>query len=142
MYFYSAKNNAFYPTILKKDYINAGSWPDDGIEVNDEIYSEFVSNIAPKGKIRAAGKNGLPAWRNIPPPTQKELCQQAEVKKKKLMEYAKDIISPLQDAIDLDISTTEEKSMLNEWRKYRVELNRIDCSIAPKIAWPEQPKIK
>ncbi|MDC9621380.1 tail fiber assembly protein [Xenorhabdus sp. XENO-7] len=142
MYFYSAKKNAFFPKVLMQDYINAGSWPDDGIDVSDDVYSEFVGNIPPKGKIRIAGKDGLPAWEDIPPLTQEELYRQAEVKRKQLMIYAKDIIAPLQDAVDLGINTSIEESALSEWRKYRVRLNRIDCSIAPNIEWPKQPKIK
>ncbi|MCC8381504.1 tail fiber assembly protein [Xenorhabdus sp. PB30.3] len=142
MYFYSAKRNSFFPKTLMQDYINAGTWPDDGIEVDDHVYSEFVGNIPPVGKMRVAGDDGLPAWVDIPAPTKEELRRQAEVKKKQLMEHIKNIIAPLQDAVDLDISTTEEKSKLYEWRKYRVEINRIDCSIAPNIEWPEQPKIK
>ncbi|WP_198023795.1 tail fiber assembly protein, partial [Xenorhabdus cabanillasii] len=26
------------------------------------------------------------------------------------------------------------------WRKYRVLLNRVDCSTAPDIHWPEAPE--
>ncbi|MDE9550528.1 tail fiber assembly protein [Xenorhabdus bovienii] len=142
MYFYSAKKNAFFPKVLMQDYINAGSWPDDGIDVSDDVYSEFVGNIPPKGKIRIAGKDGLPTWGDIPPLTQEERTRQAEVKRKQLMIYAKDIIAPLQDAVDLGINTSMEESALGEWRRYRVRLNRIDCSIAPDIEWPKHPKIK
>uniref|UniRef100_UPI001ABF6203 tail fiber assembly protein n=1 Tax=Xenorhabdus miraniensis TaxID=351674 RepID=UPI001ABF6203 len=49
-------------------------------------------------------------------------------------------IAPLQDAVDLDIATDAEQSALTAWRKYRVLLNRVDCSTAPDIQWPEQPK--
>ncbi|MDC9588194.1 tail fiber assembly protein [Xenorhabdus sp. XENO-10] len=140
MYLYSAKKNSFYPIILKQNYIDSGTWPDDGINVSNDVYSEFVGNIPPEGKVRIAGDDGLPVWEDIPPPTQEELCRHAEVKKRKLMEYAKDIISPLQDAVDLGINTNVEKFALIEWRKYRVILNRIDCNVAPDIEWPVQPE--
>ncbi|MDC9595604.1 tail fiber assembly protein, partial [Xenorhabdus anantnagensis] len=29
---------------------------------------------------------------------------------------------------------------LTEWRKYRVLLNRVDCSTAPDIQWPKVPE--
>ncbi|MDE9591058.1 tail fiber assembly protein, partial [Xenorhabdus bovienii] len=45
-----------------------------------------------------------------------------------------------QDAVGLDIATKEEKAALLAWQKYRVLLNRINCSTAPDIPWPEQPK--
>ncbi|OTA14479.1 tail assembly chaperone [Xenorhabdus vietnamensis] len=46
----------------------------------------------------------------------------------------------MQDAVNLNIATDAEKSALTVWRKYRVLLSRVDCSTAPDIAWPAQPK--
>ncbi|PHM47740.1 tail fiber assembly protein [Xenorhabdus sp. KK7.4] len=140
MYYYSPTENAFYPDKLKQDYINAGSFPKDVIEVDDCIWLEFAGNIAPKGKIRIAGTDGLPIWSDIPPLSQKELQRSAERKKQHLMLQAANTIAPLQDAVDLDLATDEERMALIEWRKYRVLLNRIDYSLAPDIKWPEQPK--
>ena len=48
-------------------------------------------------------------------------------------------IAPLQDAVDLEIATEEETSLLEAWKKYRVLLNRVDTSTAPDIEWPEEP---
>ena len=42
-------------------------------------------------------------------------------------------IAPLQDAVDLEIATAEERSLLEAWNKYRVLLNRVDTSTAPDI---------
>ncbi|KKB22881.1 tail fiber assembly protein, partial [Escherichia coli] len=39
-------------------------------------------------------------------------------------------IAPLQDAVDLDIATEEEASLLAAWKTYRVLLNRVDTSVA------------
>ncbi|HID8817650.1 tail fiber assembly protein [Enterobacter roggenkampii] len=49
-------------------------------------------------------------------------------------------IAPLQDAVDLDMATDEEKSRYDAWRKYRVLLTRVDTSLAPDINWPEPPE--
>ncbi|WP_323840701.1 tail fiber assembly protein [Photorhabdus africana] len=57
-----------------------------------------------------------------------------------LLSNANNCIAPLQDAIDLDIATDVEKQKLTEWKKYRVLLNRIDCSVASEIDWPKAPK--
>lgn len=54
-------------------------------------------------------------------------------------EEASRIIAPLQDAIDISIATNEEITRLSEWKRYRVELSRIDVSKAPDISWPEKP---
>ncbi|WP_047679908.1 MULTISPECIES: tail fiber assembly protein [Xenorhabdus] len=75
-----------------------------------------------------------------PPPTPAQLQQQSEHEKQYWMGVAKDKIAPLQDAVDLNMATDEEKSALIVWRKYRVLLNRVDCSTAPDIDWPEQPE--
>ncbi|MDC9588231.1 tail fiber assembly protein, partial [Xenorhabdus sp. XENO-10] len=61
-------------------------------------------------------------------------------RKQHLMNEARDRIAPLQDAADLGIATDTEKSVLTAWRKYRVLLNRVDCSTAPDVKWPEQPQ--
>ncbi|CDH01829.1 tail fiber assembly protein [Xenorhabdus bovienii] len=140
MYVYCAKNNMFYPEVLKQDYLNVGKWPADGIAVDESVYLEFVANRPPEGKRRVVGENGLPAWGDIPPPTPEELQQRAERKKQYLMSQASNAIAPLQDAVELEMATGAEKSALTEWRKYRVLLNRVDCSTAPDVKWPEQPK--
>ncbi|KZQ18686.1 tail fiber assembly protein [Enterobacter roggenkampii] len=65
-YIYSAKNNAFYPVDMKEDYVAAGSWPDDGVDVSKEIFLEFAG-ISPAGKERGVGEDGMPVWVDIPP---------------------------------------------------------------------------
>lgn len=52
---------------------------------------------------------------------------------------ATNAINPLQDAVDLEIATDEEKRLLLLWKKYRVDVNRTDVNKAPDIAWPVTP---
>ncbi|NHB90740.1 tail fiber assembly protein [Photorhabdus cinerea] len=66
--------------------------------------------------------------------------QQAEQQKLSLRQQADIAITPLQDAVDLNIATDAEQFALTAWRRYRVLLNRVDCSTAPDIQWPEQPE--
>ena len=61
----------------------------------------------------------------------------ANITKARLIKVASEQIQPLQDAVDLDMATEAEKSTLNEWRKYRVLLTRVDTSDAPAISWPK-----
>lgn len=68
MYHYSPSNNAFYPEDLKQVYIDAGTFPDDTVEVSDDVWLEFAGNHSPEGKQRAAGKDSLPCWVDIPLP--------------------------------------------------------------------------
>lgn len=68
MYHYSPSKNAFYPDELKQVYIDAGTFPDDTVEVSDDIWLEFAGNHPPEGKQRAAGHDNLPCWVDIPLP--------------------------------------------------------------------------
>ncbi|MEQ2019518.1 tail fiber assembly protein [Photorhabdus bodei] len=138
MYIYSAKTNTFHPIELKQCYIDAGSWPDDGVEISDEDYKRFLN--APAGKRWAAGSDGYPKLVDVPPPTLKQLQQRAEREQQRLMNIANEKIAPLLDAVGLSIATDAEKSALTEWRCYRVMLNRIDYTTTPDIQWPEQPR--
>lgn len=63
----------------------------------------------------------------------------AETNKQMLLSESAESIAPLQDAADLDMATNEEVTLLKEWKKYRVLLNRVDTSLAPDIEWPEKP---
>ncbi|CDH32335.1 tail fiber assembly protein [Xenorhabdus bovienii] len=141
-YYYSPTQNAFYPYALKRDYVNAGSWPDAGINVDEAVFEKYTAT-PPMGKMRVAGADGLPTWGDIPPvppPTPEALQQQAESVKQQLLRVATEKIDICQDAVDLGMATDAEKSTLTEWRKYRVLLNRVNCTTASDIYWPEQPE--
>ncbi|WP_407191920.1 tail fiber assembly protein [Citrobacter freundii] len=58
-----------------------------------------------------------------------------------LIYSASEQINPLQDAVDLDMATEDEKARFDAWRKYRVLLTRVDTSAAPTITWPEAPAV-
>ncbi|MDL4913069.1 MAG: tail fiber assembly protein [Enterobacterales bacterium endosymbiont of Blomia tropicalis] len=139
-YGYSAKTNIFYVIEDKEGYAEFGNWPDDVKSISDEIWEKF-SVQGPPGKMRGAGKNGLPCWVDIPPPTREEQIEAAERKKAQLMAEAAKAIAPLQDADDLGMAMVEEKSALISWKTFRVKLNRIDTSVAPDIEWPEVPGV-
>ncbi|EDR5175613.1 TPA: DUF4376 domain-containing protein [Salmonella enterica] len=68
MYYYSPSQNAFFPEDLKEDYISAGSFPDDVVEVSDAVWFEFAGSPAPDGKQCAPGRHNLPVWVDIPLP--------------------------------------------------------------------------
>ncbi|BBV82950.1 hypothetical protein STW0522ENT60_36280 [Enterobacter kobei] len=67
-YWFSPANNAFYPVSLKESYVNAGSLPNDLIEVEDSVFSEF-SATPPEGSCVALElmvfRSGLifPLWK-------------------------------------------------------------------------------
>jgi len=61
-------------------------------------------------------------------------------KKENLLYEASTKIAPLQDAVELEIATKEEIELLNNWKKYRVLLNRVDPTKSADIEWPEVPQ--
>ncbi|WP_139770080.1 tail fiber assembly protein, partial [Salmonella enterica] len=63
--------------------------------------------------------------------------RQAEETKNNLLKMATEKIAPLQDAVDLDEATDKEKASLLAWKKYRVQVNRVDTS-SPD--WPDIPR--
>ncbi|CND93075.1 Uncharacterised protein [Yersinia rohdei] len=41
--FYSAIDNSFYPDELREQYVTAGNWPDDAVEVSNKLFQEFIT---------------------------------------------------------------------------------------------------
>ncbi|PHM65674.1 tail assembly chaperone [Xenorhabdus stockiae] len=134
-WFYSAAENGF----VYRPYDEQGAYPDDVKPITDELYKKMFAGQS-AGKRIVAGADGLPTLMELPPPTPNELQQQAESEKRQLLRAAAEHIDICQDAVDLDIATKAEKSALITWRKYRVLLNRVDCSAAPDIDWPKPPE--
>ncbi|WP_338132150.1 tail fiber assembly protein [Yersinia kristensenii] len=66
--------------------------------------------------------------------------REAEATKAELLNEAAARIAPLQDAVDTQLATNDEKAQLTAWKTYRVLLSRIDTSKAPDIEWPEAPQ--
>lgn len=74
-----------------------------------------------------------------PVKTKEQIIAEAVAKRINLLSRATYNISVLQDAVDLDMATESEKTLLLAWKKYRVLLSRVDTSTAPDIDWPEPP---
>ncbi|EMK3755711.1 tail fiber assembly protein [Providencia rettgeri] len=67
------------------------------------------------------------------------LIADADNEKSQRLNEANNTITYLQEAVDVGLATETEAAALQEWKKYRVLLNRVDTSIAPNIDWPEKP---
>ena len=137
-YYWSASTNAFYAVALRKEYEASGSLPSDITDIDDSVASVFMG-MPPEGKERGVGADNMPAWNDLPLPSQAKLVSQADVKKAELRMAADSEIAWRQDAVDAAIATDEETAALAEWKKYRVLLMRVDTSTAPDIIWPVTP---
>lgn len=138
-YCYSKDSNGFYFKGLKADYLKSGTWPTDAVDITDSQYNDLMSAQA-SGATISADENGLPVSVDPLPPTPEELIAAANAKKVELMDKANLAITPYQDAVDIGEATEEEKARLLMWKQYRVQLNRVDTSTAPKIDWPKKPE--
>ncbi|TXE22859.1 tail fiber assembly protein [Serratia ureilytica] len=138
-YYYSAKNNGFYPFSLKDTYeLSSHGWPDDAIPISDEYYQRLIDGQK-QGKVLTSDINGNPVLSEQSEPSFEEVAEKTEFLLAQLMSEATTKIAPLQDAVDLGIATEKEKINLVEWKRYRVALNRIDISIAADITLPKKP---
>ncbi|EKS5956248.1 tail fiber assembly protein [Salmonella enterica] len=94
---------------------------------------ENVTSVSPGGEYQKwDGK----AWVKDEAAETAARLREAEGTKSRLLQMASGKITPLQDAVDLDIATDDEKAQLDKWKKYRVLVNRVDTS---NPDWPEQP---
>ncbi|HGI5215074.1 TPA: tail fiber assembly protein [Providencia alcalifaciens] len=138
-YYYSATENAFFPAILQTSYKNAGSWSAKGKWVDESVFTEFATSPAPAGKMRVAGKNGMPTWGDLPKPTKEQLIAESEQQKQLLADEAEKNITILERKVRLGMATDDEKDSLVAWEIYSIKVSDIDTSTAPDIDWPQKP---
>lgn len=131
--YYSAKNNGFYSTEVSGDNL-----PDDATEITQDEWLSLLQGQA-EGQMITSDKKGNPVLKNYPNPTSEQYVEMASLEKSRLLAVASSSIDPLQDAVDLDIATSEEVAMLKAWKTYRVMVSRVDISKAPSIDWPKSP---
>lgn len=137
-FFYSASTNAVYAEIDRDKFEASGIWPDDARLLSKQQFDDHFTAEPPEGKRRVAGKDGLPAWEDIPPPPIEERTGLIIAEKAARVAAAQEIITPLQYAVDLGMATTEERDQLNAWKKYCVLLMRVDPT-EPDVIWPVMP---
>ncbi|EAP3004747.1 tail fiber assembly protein [Salmonella enterica] len=96
---------------------------------------ENVTSVSPGGEYQKWDSKAK-VWVKDEAAEKAAQLRQAEETKNRLLQIASEKIAPLQDAVDLDEATDKEKASLLAWRKYRVQVNRVDTS---NPDWPEQP---
>ncbi|ECJ2365403.1 tail fiber assembly protein [Salmonella enterica subsp. enterica] len=96
---------------------------------------ENVTSVSPGGEYQKWDSKAK-VWVNDEAAEAAARLREAEGTKNRLLQIASEKIAPLQDAVDLDIATDDEKAQLDKWKKYRVLVNRVDTS---NPDWPEQP---
>lgn len=77
--FFSPGSKSFYLQELFPEYEDAGTLPDDVIEITRETYEQFLG-LHPEGKEIGADSSGRPVWINSHPSKEDEVLT-AEMKK-------------------------------------------------------------
>ncbi|EBW2402543.1 phage tail protein [Salmonella enterica subsp. enterica serovar Saintpaul] len=96
---------------------------------------ENVTSVSPGGGYKKWDSKAQ-VWMNDEAAEAAARLREAEGTKNRLLQITSEKIAPLQDAVDLDEATNKEKASLLAWRKYRVQVNRVDTL---KPVWPEKP---
>lgn len=137
---YAYANNSFYPFSMREVYEASDSWPTEYIEVDESLFTEF-SSPPPVGKIRGTGDDGMPAWVDIPPPTQGEIIAEAEREKQHRIDIANEFMNGKQWPGKAAIGRLkgDELAQYNLWLDYLDALDAIKTTSAPDIKWPTPP---
>ncbi|XXF10911.1 tail fiber assembly protein [Pseudomonas sp. D2-3] len=114
--------------------------PADALEITPKRHAELLAGNA-QGQLIIADENGHPSLQAPPPPTAEQLSTQATAMRAQLLQSATLAIAPLQDAVDLGEASEYEEVALTAWKRYRVQLNRIEQqdSYPNAIEWPVPP---
>ncbi|WP_075259031.1 tail fiber assembly protein [Herbaspirillum camelliae] len=114
--------------------------PVDAVNISDEEYLALLSGQA-AGKVIVPGLDGAPVLADRAPPTPEQKAAAALADVDALLGEATKKIAPLQDAVDLEIATPDEKAALAAWKRYRVLLSRIaqQPGYPDVIEWPARP---
>lgn len=128
--FYSGSERGFYD--------DESDLPPDAVEISHERYEELAL-AQQSGRIILPGPDGYPVAPEREPPTDEQVRAQNTLARDDLLSTVGVKISPLQDAVDLGISTEAERAQLAVLKAYRVQLFRMDLS--PRIpVWPTLPQ--
>ncbi|EJD2199837.1 tail fiber assembly protein [Escherichia coli] len=139
---YAYANNSFYPFSMREAYEASGSWPTNYVEVDESVFTEF-SATPPVGKIRGTGDDGMPAWVDIPAPTQDELISEAVREKQRRIDAANEFMNSKQWPGKASIGRLkgDELAQYNLWLDYLDALEAVDTSSAPDVNWPVPPAV-
>lgn len=79
-------------------------------------------------------------WKKDTAKEAKSLIEDAKLIKQSSISLATMKIQTLDDAVSFNMATDEEKALLQDWKMYRVLVNRVEVRDAPKITWPVAPE--
>lgn len=140
--YFSGSNLGYYASQLMEDYISAGAWPEDAIELTPNEVDTYYMKPYPDGKTLGSA-DGRPVWVDLPPISDESKVILNTQLKNKYMAEANHQVDVLTDATDPDIMgediSPDDVLLLKAWKKYRVELSRVTEMLNP--VWPTKPNV-
>ncbi|WP_370607704.1 tail fiber assembly protein [Citrobacter meridianamericanus] len=138
-YIWDATNVRLLAYLLKDEYEAAGMWPENGVDVSDEVAAEFTGQ-PPEGKTIGVGADGMPAWVDLPPPTREELISAAEQMRQQLLTHADTVMLDWRTELMLGEISDTNRGKLSAWLAYKNEVKTWDIKTAPEnVNWPVPP---
>lgn len=136
---FSNQTRGFYPIKSLRYYKSVNALPDDLVRVSDSEYEKFVGaapvNCAPSYNVESKQME----WVTVTAPVRTPEETLAANRRELLSRQREAAVSafPLQSAVDLGMATEEEKTQLEELKKYVVELTGVDLNVPD---WPKTPE--
>lgn len=123
MKYYSPSKCTFYDSVFKEVYISNGNWPDDLVEVGEQLYEEVVIKKPKSGYCLVTDENGKPSLKfSEELVVSEDILREISWRDRELTLADFEINKILdEDFVDSD----RERS----WRNYRKELRN----------WPDNP---
>ena len=96
---------------------------------------------APEGKTIGVGTDGMPAWVDLPPPTQEELISAAEQVRQQLLAHADAVMLDWRTELMLGEISDANRGKLSAWLAYKNEVKTWDIKTDPEnVNWPAPPE--
>lgn len=129
--FYSPKSGGFYPTDLRAEYDEAGTWPDDAMEISAELHAELRVGLD-SGKRIVVDDDGRLTLKEPLPPSAESLARAARAQRDVLLAQTDYRVMP-----DYPQSDTARTAVLEYRQKLRDLPKQKQFPII--IDWPVQP---
>lgn len=119
----------FYPYAMRKRYEESGSWPESGVDVDEDTRNQFALSQPPSGKVLGKADDGHPAWVEPPPPSLEERKDMARGKRDAILNATSWVVERHRDELSTETTTTLTSLQFDELQSYRQQLRD----------WPAQP---
>lgn len=134
---YSPSKNSFFPPNLEQVYRDAGSWPNDCVEITPEQHAALLQGQS-EGKIIAADENGYPVLQEPTQPTADQMADTARAKRDRLIESVRWRIERHSDELALGIEPTEPLEPLLQHTQALRDVPQ-QAGFPESVEWPQCP---